>query len=185
MNFLLTDIPNRGKKPRESGLTMVMDKGMSIEEAKNFIESSKDYTDIVKLGFGTSAISPNVEKKIEMYHNSGIKVYLGGTLFEAFIIRDMYEDYKRLMQNWDIKMCEVSDGSIKINHKEKCKYITDLSKEFRVVSEVGMKNEDTHLKTEDWINLMKQELEAGSWVKEAVLRKATGDWPVRAFRVKR
>ena len=141
MNFFLPDIPERTKKPRENGLTMVMDRGLSINDTKNFIDMALPHTDIVKLGFGTSAVSPHVRAKIDLYKEAGLMVYLGGTLFEAFIARNMFKEYKELLRKWDLDMCEVSDGSIKIDHKEKCKYITDLSREFTVVSEIGMKNQ--------------------------------------------
>ena len=129
MNFFLTDIPNRTKKPRENGLTMMMDKGLSINDTKNFINMCGPYTDIIKLGFGTSAISPHIERKIKLYQDAGLMVYLGGTLFEAFIIRNMFEEYKQLLRKWKLNMCEVSDGSIEISHKVKCNYIKELSKE--------------------------------------------------------
>ena len=163
MNFFLTDIPLRTKQPRENGLTMMMDKGLSLNQAKDFISMNIEHTDIIKIGFGTSAISPNIEEKIKIYQNAGLKVYLGGTLFESFIVREMYEEYKSLLRKWNIKMCEVSDGTIEINHKKKCEYITDLSKEFLVVSEVGSKDVNKDLPTELWIDLMQKELKAGSW----------------------
>ena len=163
MNFFLTDIPERTKKPRESGLTMMMDKGLSINDTKNFIEMCGPHTDIIKLGFGTSAISPNIESKIKLYQDAGLMVYLGGTLFEAFITRGMLKEYIALLKKWNITMCEVSDGSIDISHEEKCKYITDLAKEFTVVSEVGSKDENVLIAPYKWIELMQKELEAGAW----------------------
>ena len=163
MNFFLTDIPERTKKPRENGLTMMMDKGLSINDTKNFIEMCGPHTDIIKLGFGTSAISPNIESKIKLYQDAGLMVYLGGTLFEAFITRGMLKEYIALLKKWNITMCEVSDGSIDISHEEKCKYITDLAKEFTVVSEVGSKDENVLIAPYKWIELMQKELEAGAW----------------------
>ena len=163
MNFHLDQIPERTSKPREDGLTMMMDTGMSINDTKNFIDMCGPYTDIVKLGFGTSAISPHVRAKIDLYKEAGMLVYLGGTLFEAFIIRDRFVEYKELLHKWDINMCEVSDGSINISHSEKCKYITELSKNFKVVSEVGSKDENKLMAPYKWIELMQKELEAGAW----------------------
>jgi len=163
MNFFLTDIPDRTKKPRENGLTMMMDKGLSINDTKNFIDMCGPHTDIVKLGFGTSAISPHIETKIKFYQDAGLMVYLGGTLFEAFIIRGMFEEYKQLLRKWKLTMCEVSDGSIELLHEEKCNYIKELSKEFKVVSEVGSKDENKLIAPYRWIELMQKELEAGAW----------------------
>lgn len=142
---------------------MMMDKGLSTNEAKDFIESSSIYTDIVKLGFGTSIVSTNTEEKIKLYQQAGMKVYLGGTLFESFIIRGMYKEYQELLKKWGLQMCEVSDGCINIEHEKKCEYIHDLSKNFCVVSEVGSKDENTNLSTKEWCKLMSRELEAGSW----------------------
>jgi len=163
MNFFLSDIPERTKKPRDKGLTMVMDRGLSINDTKNFIDMSLPYTDIVKLGFGTSAVSPHVRAKIDLYKEAGLMVYLGGTLFEAFIVRNMFKEYKELLRKWDLDMCEVSDGSIEISHAEKCNYIKTLSKEFKVVSEVGSKDANKLIPPYKWIKLMNKELEAGAW----------------------
>ena len=163
MNFFLTDIPDRTKKPRANGLTMMMDKGLSINDTKNFIDMCEPHTDIVKLGFGTSAISPHIETKIKLYKDAGLMVYIGGTLFEAFIIRDMFEEYKQLLRRWDLTMCEVSDGSIEISHEKKCNYIKTLSKEFKVVSEVGSKDENKLIPPYRWIELMQKELACGAW----------------------
>ena len=163
MNFFLTDIPLRTEKPREFGLTMIMDKGLSINDTKNFIDMCGPHTDIIKLGFGTSAISPHIETKIKLYQDAGLMVYLGGTLFEAFIIRGMFKEYKNLLRKWNLNMCEVSDGSINISHEEKCNYIKELSKEFKVVSEVGSKDEKVLIAPYKWIELMQKELDAGSW----------------------
>ena len=163
MNFFLTDIPERTSKPRENGLTMMMDTGLSINDTKNFIDMCSPHTDIVKLGFGTSAISPHVRAKIDLYKEAGLMVYIGGTLFEAFVIRGMFKEYKQLLRNWNLEMCEVSDGSVDILHEDKCNYIKDLAKEFKVVSEVGSKDENKLIAPYKWIELMQKELEAGAW----------------------
>ena len=163
MNFYLSNIPERTQKPRENGLTMMMDKGLSINDAQNFIDMCGPYTDIIKLGFGTSVISPHIETKIKLYKDAGLSVYLGGTLFEAFIIRGMFKEYKDLNRKWNLDMCEVSDGSINISHEEKCNYIKELANEFKVVSEVGSKDETKLIAPYRWIELMQKELEAGAW----------------------
>ena len=163
MNFFLKDIPDRTKKPRENGLTMVMDRGLSINDTKNFIDMCAPHTDIVKLGFGTSAVSPHVRAKIDLYKEAGLMVYIGGTLFEAFIVRNMFEEYKDLLRKWNLDMCEVSDGSINIPHEKKCNYIKELAREFKVVSEVGSKDENKLIAPYRWIQLMQDELQAGAW----------------------
>ena len=119
MNFDLPHIPNRENHPRDNGLTMMMDKGLSWRETENFIDSSAHLTDIVKFGFGTSFVTKDLEKKISLYKEAGIKTYFGGTLFEAFIVRGMFDDYRRLMDKFKMETCEVSDGSIELPQDEK------------------------------------------------------------------
>lgn len=163
MNFELKHIPERTPKPRESGLTMVMDKGLSLRQAEDTISASGNLIDIVKLGFGTSLIANDLETKIKLYHEHGIHVYLGGTLFEAFLVRGQLEDYKKLLDKLGLNTLEVSDGSINLNHDSKCEMIHELSKEFRVLSEVGSKEAGIIIHPNKWKSMMLNELEAGSW----------------------
>lgn len=163
MNVKLPHLPERTERPRKSGITMVMDKGLGIRQAEMFIDSCADFVDLVKLGFGTSVVTPKVVEKIKLYKEAGFKVYLGGTLFEAFIIRNKFEDYIRFAEKLKVDHAEVSDGSIVMNHDEKCKYISKLSKNFTVLSEVGSKEEGIIIHPNKWTSMMKNELEAGSW----------------------
>lgn len=163
MNFELPHIPQRGEHPRQVGLTMMMDKGLSWRQAENFVDCSAHLTDVVKLGFGTSYVSKDLQKKIDIYKAAGLKVYVGGTLFEAFITRGMFDDYRRLMDKFKLDTCEVSDGSIVISHNKKCEYISTLAKDFTVFSEVGSKEAGILISPSKWIKMMKNELEAGSW----------------------
>ena len=144
---ILKNIPNRAKKPREEGLTMVMDKGLSLNEAENMVALKSELTDIVKLGFGTSLLTRYIDKKIELYKKAGMMVYTGGTLFEAFIVRNQFDDFCKLMDKLKLEMVEVSDGSISLEHDTKCEYIHKLSKNFKVISEVGSKDESVELKS--------------------------------------
>src|SRR5579875_1428344 len=123
MNFNLSQIPERHQKPRTSGITMVMDKGLSVAEAKNFLSVSYPQVDIIKLGFGTSYVTPNLEEKLDVYRSYNIPIYFGGTLFEAFLIRNQFDDYVNVCKKYEINFMEVSDGSITIPHAEKCGYI--------------------------------------------------------------
>lgn len=172
MNFNLTQIPERKLKPREAGLTMVMDKGLSVNEAKNFMSVSHPHVDIVKLGFGTSFVTPNLEEKVEVYRSYNIPIYFGGTLFEAFLIRNQFDDYIKVCKNYDISYMEVSDGSIDIPHSEKCGYIEKLTKYGTVLSEVGSKDAAHIIPPYKWIELMKAELNAGSTYVIAEAREA-------------
>lgn len=163
MNFSLPYIPERPSKPRSKGLTMMMDKGLSIRQAEDFLSVSGHLTDIIKLGFGTSFITPNLEQKIKLYKDAGMKVYVGGTLFEAFIVRNMFDDYQKLIDKLKLDCAEVSDGSIVMQHDKKCEYIHKLSKNFTVLSEVGSKEAGIIIHPAMWITMMNKELQAGSW----------------------
>ena len=160
---ILKNIPKRAEKPRDEGLTMVMDKGLSLNEAENMVALKSELTDIVKLGFGTSLLTRFIDKKINLYQKSGMMVYTGGTLFEAFVIRNQFDDFCKVMDKLKLEMVEVSDGSISINHDVKCEYIQKLSKNFKVISEIGSKDETIILDDSQWISFMKKELDAGSW----------------------
>ena len=162
MNFNLTQIPQRHLKPRAHGLTMVMDKGLSTQEVHNFLSVAHPHVDIVKLGFGTSFVTPNLKEKIEVYKSYNIPIYFGGTLFEAFLIRDQFEDYIRVCKEFEVSYMEVSDGSINITHAEKCGYIEKLTKHGIVLSEVGSKDAAHIIPPYKWIELMRAELNAGA-----------------------
>ncbi|MCU0333975.1 MAG: phosphosulfolactate synthase [Chitinophagaceae bacterium] len=172
MNFPLTQMPDRHQKPRTNGITMVMDKGLSIEEVKNFMSVSLPHIDVVKLGFGTSFVTPDLRKKIETYKSYGIPIYFGGTLFEAFVIRNQFDDYIAVCKDYGIDWIEVSDGSITIPHAEKCGYIEKLTRHGLVLSEVGSKDAAHIIPPYKWIELMRAELSAGSSYVIAEAREA-------------
>jgi phosphosulfolactate synthase len=162
-NFKLSDLPHRTDKVRDKGVTMVMDKGVSIRQAEDYLSMTADFVDFVKLGFGSSIISNDLKQKIRLYQENNIKVYLGGTLFEAFVVRNKFEDYMRLLDQLKLDTAEVSDGSLEMPHDEKLKYIAKLAKNYTVFSEVGSKEEGIIIHPNKWIKLMSAELEAGSW----------------------
>jgi phosphosulfolactate synthase len=163
MNYTLNNLPERTVKPRQTGYTMAMDKGMSIRETEDFLSMCSDHVDIVKLGWATSYVTPNLSEKIKVFQNAGMPCYFGGTLFEAFIIRNQFEDYLRVLDKYKLTHAEVSDGSIDLDHNLKCEYITRLSKYVTVLSEVGSKDADKIIPPYKWIELMQKELDAGSW----------------------
>jgi len=163
MNFSLNNIPDRAQKPRQKGLTMVMDKGLSIREVEDFLTVAEPYSDIVKLGWGTSHVMPNLESKLAVYRQANVPYYFGGTLFEAFIIRNQFDEYRRVLDKYKLEYAEVSDGSIDLPHDEKCEYIRKLSEQVTVLSEVGSKDDQSIIAPYRWIELMNAEFQAGSW----------------------
>lgn len=163
MNFELPYIPERATPPRNHGITMMMDKGLSLREAENFVEGNAHLTDLVKFGFGTAYVTNKLEEKLQLYRDNNLRPYFGGTLFEAFYARGRFEDYLRLLDKYKMDLAEISDGSIIINHDEKLELIHKMSKSRTVLSEVGSKDSGILISPGRWIKMMSTELEAGSW----------------------
>ncbi|MBC9812990.1 phosphosulfolactate synthase [Crocinitomicaceae bacterium CZZ-1] len=163
MNFELPFIPERSEKPRNKGVTMMMDKGLSLIETEAFIQANAHLTDLVKFGFGTAYVTKDLEKKLALYREANIRPYFGGTLFEVFYARGKFDDFLKLLDKYNMDLLEISDGSIIINHDEKCELIHRLSKERTVLSEVGSKDSGILISPARWIKMMSKELSAGSW----------------------
>ena len=163
MNITLPFLPERPEKPRKTGLTMMMDKGLSIREAECFIESAGEYTDLIKLAFGTGVFAKNIETKMQLYRQAGIRVHFGGTLFEVFIVRNCFDEFRRFLDKYGMDTVEVSDGSMVIPHDKKLEYIRILSQQATVLSEVGSKMQGVIITPDSWVNDMKSELDAGAW----------------------
>ena len=159
----LTFLPDRTTKPRQNGIAMVMDKGLSVREAEDLISVGNDFIDYIKLGFGTSMVTRDLQKKIKIYKDAGIPVYLGGTLFEAFFIRDRFDDYRKMIDQLGLDTVEISDGSMSIDHDVKCEVINKLSKQYTVLSEVGSKESGILISPGKWIEMIQKELQAGSF----------------------
>jgi phosphosulfolactate synthase len=158
---------------------MMMDKGLSLREVEDFLSVSVDYTDIIKLGFGTSVLTPRLQEKIDLYKSAGLPLYFGGTLFEAFVIRGLFDDYVRLLEKFGVEYAEVSDGSMDITQEEKCEFIHKLAKYVTVLSEVGSKDAEKIIPPYKWINMMKTEIQAGVW---KVIAEARESGTVGIFR---
>lgn len=163
MKNLLPFLPDRPEKPRNTGVAMVMDKGLSVREAEDFVETAGHLADFVKLGFGTSIVSSKGKEKVKVYHDANIKVYAGGTLFEAFVVRNLFDDYLRYIDGLGLDTVEVSDGSMVMDHDVKCEYIRKLSRNYTVLSEVGSKESGILIAPARWIDMMHTELEAGAF----------------------
>lgn len=161
--FKLDGLPDRPRKPRETGITLMLDKGLASREVEDLLEVASEYIDIVKFGWGTAAVTPHLKKKLDVYEAAEIPVYFGGTLFEAYYLRDQMDTYCRLLEQFGIEHVEVSSGTLEIPHEEKLSIISDLSEEFTVLSEVGSKDLETIMPPYQWLDQITAELEAGSW----------------------
>lgn len=159
---MISLLPNRAEKPRTNGITMVMDKGLGLRQAQDLAETCGHLIDFMKLGFGTSLVCKLVKEKVRFYKDHNMFVCVGGTLFEAFYVRNKLDEFIHYINDLGCNAVEISDGSIAIDESEKCKLIERFSKDFVVVSEVGAKDEEVMIHADTWIKCMRDELSAGS-----------------------
>jgi phosphosulfolactate synthase len=157
------DLPSRSSKPRRSGLTHVIDKGLNLREIEGLFDTAGDYVDIVKLGWGTSYVTRNLEKKIALYRSFETPVVCGGTLFEAVVARDKLDEYKRWLQHHRFSHVEISDGALEIPRETKLALIADFAHDFTVLSEVGSKDADVVYAPYQWVEWIREELDGGAW----------------------
>ncbi len=156
-------LPERTTKPRESGITHALDKGYSLDQVRDFLEVAKGYVDIVKLGWGTAVVTPRLKEKIDLYQSNGVPVCFGGTLFEVCLRQNRLDEYVRLVHDLGMDLIEVSDGTVAMDEREKIGILRRLSKEFRVLSEVGSKDAEVVIAPYKWVESIKRELDAGAW----------------------
>ncbi|QDP72377.1 phosphosulfolactate synthase [Legionella israelensis] len=157
------NLPERTIKPRKNGLTHVLDKGLGTNAIRDLIETAGNYIDIVKLGWGTSLLVPNLPKKIELLQNAEIKVCLGGTLFEYFFLHNQVKKYENLVEKLNVDYIEISDGTISMPIAEKIKWIEHFAKKIKVFSEVGSKDLNSVRVAYKWIDEIEHALQAGAY----------------------
>ena len=157
------DIPTREGKPRERGLTHVIDKGLNLREVEGLFDTAGEYVDIVKLGWGTSYVTNNLEKKIALYRSFSTPVVCGGTLFEAVYGQDKIDDFKRWLEHYRFSHVEISDGTLDIPRERKLELIAEFADDFVVLSEVGSKDAEVNIAPYLWVQWMREELDAGAW----------------------
>ncbi|MFN2627725.1 MAG: phosphosulfolactate synthase [Gaiellaceae bacterium] len=156
-------VPARPGKPRATGLTHVMDKGLNLRDIEGMFDTGGEFVDIVKLGWGTSYVTNNLEKKIALYRHFETPVVCGGTLFEAVYGRDRIEEFKAWLTEHRFSHVEISDGTLEIPRERKLELIEDFARDFTVLSEVGSKDSDVVFAPYQWVAWIKEELEAGAW----------------------
>jgi phosphosulfolactate synthase len=157
------DLGARSGKPREIGLTHVMDKGLPLEAVRGMAESAGEYVDIVKLGWGTSYVTQNLGAKLDLYRSLELPVVCGGTLLEAAEARGRIDQYRVWLANHGFDCVEVSDGTIEIPRERKLELIDLFARDFRVLSEVGSKDAEAIFAPYQWVEWVREELEAGAW----------------------
>jgi phosphosulfolactate synthase len=150
-----------GFEPRAGGLTHVLDKGVGPRAWEDILETSGPYIDIVKLGWGTAYVTPNLRRKLEVLREK--KVVIGGTFFEAVWARGKVDEYKRWLGELGLTHVEISDGAVEIPRERKLELIAELARDFTVLSEVGSKDAEVEFAPEEWTAWIREELDAGAW----------------------
>jgi len=164
MNPLAPRLPSRATKPRSTGLTMVIDGGIPLRMFADIISSTPELIDFVKFGWGTAVVTGGLQQKIDVLREHGIGFYLGGTLFEKYVMQERFDDYKRFCVELGCEHVEVSNGTVTMSNAEKASYIRKLTGDFTVVSEVGFKDPDRseQLPPSKWIKYINEDLAAGA-----------------------
>jgi phosphosulfolactate synthase len=157
------DIPARESKPRSKGLTHVIDKGLNLRDIEGLFDTAGEFVDIVKLGWGTSYVTNNLEKKIALYRSFDTPVVCGGTLFEAVYARGKLDEFKVWLKEYRFSHVEVSDGTVEIPRERKLELIAEFARDFVVLSEVGSKDASVNIAPYLWVQWMHEELDAGAW----------------------
>ncbi|HEV3033531.1 MAG TPA: phosphosulfolactate synthase [Solirubrobacteraceae bacterium] len=157
------DIPARSAKPREHGITHVIDRGLSVADAAGMLEVAGGSVDIVKLGWGTAVVSANLKPKLELYAAHGIPVVLGGTLTEVAIRQGRVDGLVAWLRELGLRHVEISDGTITLDAAVKRELIERLSREFVVLAEVGSKDADFIMAPYIWVEQIESDLDAGAW----------------------
>ncbi|ADU31379.1 phosphosulfolactate synthase [Evansella cellulosilytica] len=164
MNISGLNLPLRDEKPRQHGLTVLIDNGLPIEYFKDMVNSSAEFIDFIKFGWGTSIVTGKLIEKIECLKENNIDYFFGGTLFEKFLSQGKLDQYYLYCKKFDCKYIEISNGTMELTNKEKANFISEFSEEFNVFSEVGQKDADKADETtsSDWIEFIKEDFEAGA-----------------------
>ena len=146
---------------RDGGLCHVLDKGLGPRGWADVLEMSGDYIDIVKLGWGTAYVTPNLRRKLEVLAEK--RVVIGGTFFEAVFAKGRVDEYKRWLAELGLTHVEISDGAVEIPRERKLELIAELARDFTVLSEVGSKDADVVYAPYQWVEWIREELDAGAW----------------------
>lgn len=159
----LLKLPQRTIKPRQNGITHVLDSGLSVAAVEGMLEVAGEYVDLVKLGWGTAVATGNLEAKLARYTEAEIPVMFGGTLTELAIAQDRLDALVAWLHELGLEYIEISDGTINIDHDRKLELISTLANEFTVLSEVGSKDDTRIMAPYRWVEQIESELQAGAW----------------------
>jgi phosphosulfolactate synthase len=165
MNKSFIELPSRTEKPRNTGLTVVMDGGVSLAAFQDAVEYNSAHFDFVKFGWCTALVSSHLDMKIQILRDCNIGFFFGGTLFEKALMQNKVDEFHEFVRNHKCEYVEISNGTIDLSNAEKCKYIARFSEEFKVLSEVGFKddNKSSKMYPEQWNRFIKEDIVAGAY----------------------
>ena len=143
------------------GLTHVLDKGLGPRAWEDVLDVAGDHISIVKLGWGTAAVTGKLERKLEVLREK--PVVIGGTYFEVVYAKGRLDDYKAWLESLGLRHVEISDGTVDIPRERKLELIADFARDFTVLSEVGSKDSSVEYGADQWVQWLQEELEAGAW----------------------
>lgn len=156
------DLPDRPAKPRDHGVTHVLDTGLSTVEAEGLMASAADYIDLIRLGWGSAYVTRDLTGKIERYRAAGVPVMLGGTLTELAWQSGAIDPLRAWLQELGVEHVEVSSGTIEIPRDEKARLVALLAQDFTVFAEVGEKDPHALVAPYRWLGMIKEALDAGA-----------------------
>jgi phosphosulfolactate synthase len=168
------DLPSRPAKPRERGITHVIDTGITAVAADGLMASAAEYVDLVRLGWGSAYVTRDVEDKVERYRGRGVPVMLGGTLTELAWLRGKVDELHAWLKELGIEHVEVSSGTVEMPAEEKTALIRRFADDFAVFAEVGEKDPQALLAPYRWVSMIRESLGAGAH-KVVCEGRATGD----------
>ncbi len=165
MNTEVLELPSRLAKPRETGLTILIDNGVPTRYFTDVMESMGESIDFVKFGWGTSVVTKDLVRKIDSVVENGVGFFFGGTLFEKFYVQGKIDEYYNYLTRFGCRHVEISNGTVPLSNRDKARFIQDFSRHFTVLSEVGYKDEEKsiNLHPKRWIDFIREDLDAGAW----------------------
>ncbi len=157
-------LPRRPGKPRDVGVTMMIDGGLATQHFEDVLTSHGQFVDFVKFGWGTSLVTRDLDTKIAVANNLGVRFYFGGTLFEKFLVQGRFDQFRAFCQEKGGGYVEVSNGTVDLSEAEKASYVKELSQDFVVISEVGLKDQTRSdlMAPRAWVEAIDADLDAGA-----------------------
>jgi phosphosulfolactate synthase len=156
------DLPARTAKPRGTGITHVLDRGIPLAQSADLLAMSEPYVDVWKLGWGISYLDPNLAAKLELLGTHGVLASPGGTLLEIAWAQGRAMEFLDWARRCGFPCVEVSDGTVRMDQVAKRELIAEAARHFIVLAEVGPKDPSVQMIPAQWAQALSHDLEAGA-----------------------